>query len=589
MHTPGPWRIDRRAATRVVAGDDDTIWGVIPLTEHGVHYPPISTTDGPDWSSAYDIDQTCVWLEGDLEVAGAKTNVVNLDALIPRADLSTGINSDNVKGLTLTSLEPGTLTYKLLRKPDFQRETASWSPEQVADLIKTYLKKDLVPAIVLWEAGPQVFVIDGAHRLSALIAWVHDDYGDGDLSRGFFRGAIPRAQKAAADRARELVKNAVGTYREHKADNPATPEIAERATLLGFHEIQAQWIRNADAKSAQDSFFRINQGGTIIDPTESRILKSRDTATALAARAILRGGTGNNYWRQFDKSVQLEIEALGGELHKLLFSPEFDLPLRTLDLPMAGFGYGASVLPFLFDLVNLTNDLPIADSSHKRIEKDEGYQPDPDGSLTIKYLTNLRSVIWRIGSLHPSSLGLHPALYFCNASGGFQANSLLSVISFFKGWGTKDFVRFTDVRQTFENFLLDNRRTTEAIRKLGSGGRSRPRLIALYKRVLEEAGKGLKAEEIRSALAREKDFSFLADDSDRFENQSPGKKFRRNVKGAAYLSHALPQALRCPSCGGLLHNPTAQFGHKVHRRDGGPAVVENAQLQHPFCNSTYAN
>ena len=40
-------------------------------------------------------------------MATAKANVVNLDALIPRADLSTGINSDNVKGLTLTSLEPG--------------------------------------------------------------------------------------------------------------------------------------------------------------------------------------------------------------------------------------------------------------------------------------------------------------------------------------------------------------------------------------------------------------------------------------------------------------------------------------------------
>jgi hypothetical protein len=263
--------------------------------------------------------------------------------------------------------------------------------------------------------------------------------------------------------------------------------------------------------------------------------------------------------------------------------------LKTLDLPVAGIGYGAHVLPFLFDLVNLANDLPIADSSHKQVDSDEGFELDKDGALTIKYLTKLRSQLWRICSVHPSSLGLHPALYFYNASGGFQANSLLSIVTLFKHWDTKEFREFTDARETLEAFLLNNRKTTEAIRKLGSGGRSRPRLIALFSRVLQEANRGLSAEEIQTMLASEPDFSFLAGEQKIDAPTSAGKKFRRNVKGAAYLSYALPQALRCPSCGGLLHGPTAQFGHKVHRRDGGSATVENAQLQHPFCNSTYAN
>jgi hypothetical protein len=47
-------------------------------------------------------------LEGE-EMAALKQNVVNLDALIPRADLAVGVNSDNVKGVTLNTLEPGTL------------------------------------------------------------------------------------------------------------------------------------------------------------------------------------------------------------------------------------------------------------------------------------------------------------------------------------------------------------------------------------------------------------------------------------------------------------------------------------------------
>jgi 5-methylcytosine-specific restriction endonuclease McrA len=520
-------------------------------------------------------------------MAALKQNVVNLDALIPRADLAVGINSDNVKGVTLNTPEPGTLVYKQLRKPDFQRETANWRPEQVAQLIITFLTKDLVPAIVLWEAGPQVFVIDGAHRLSALIAWVHNDYGDGDISRGFFQRVIPRAQKIAADRTRALVNDAVGTYAEHKAENPATPEIASRAKLIAWQEIQAQWIKNADARSAEDSFFRINQGGTTIDATESRILNARGSATALAARAILRGGTGNEYWRRFDEPTRLQIEQLGSEVHKLLFAPDYDLPIKTLNLPLAGFGYGSTVLPFVFDFVNLANDVAVPDSSHKNAPKEEtGYEPDPDGQITIKYLTRIRETLWRICSTHPSSLGLLPALYFYSGSGGFQPNSLLSVMTLFKGWDTPDFITFTEARKTLEDFLLSNRKTTELIRKLGSGSRSRPRLVSLYRRVLKEAKLGRTVDKIRDILSKEKDFTFLAEAAPEFD--LPGGKFNRDVKATAFLNTALPNALRCPSCGGLLHNLAMQVGHKKARRDGGSSTAENAQMQHPFCNSTYA-
>jgi hypothetical protein len=39
-------------------------------------------------------------------MAALKQNVVNLDALIPRADLAVGVNSDNVKGVTLNTPSP---------------------------------------------------------------------------------------------------------------------------------------------------------------------------------------------------------------------------------------------------------------------------------------------------------------------------------------------------------------------------------------------------------------------------------------------------------------------------------------------------
>lgn len=43
-----------------------------------------------------------------------------------------------------------------------------------------------------------IFVIDGSHRVSSLVAWVNDDYGDGEISKTFFKDEIPNEQKRIA-------------------------------------------------------------------------------------------------------------------------------------------------------------------------------------------------------------------------------------------------------------------------------------------------------------------------------------------------------------------------------------------------------
>lgn len=530
----------------------------------------------------------------DTEADGmASTNIVNLDALIRRADLAApGEASEDITSLSVMGLAPKGFLYPALRKPDFQRETASWSPEQVADLVSTFARRDLIPAVILWRAGQNVFVIDGAHRLSALIAWVHDDYGDGIVSRQFFHNSIPDEQQRAADKARQLVEAVVGSYRDHQLaieyPQNSRPEIAERAARIGWQDIPAQWIRNADHDKAEKSFFRINQGGTKIDPTERRILNARRSATALSARAILRAGTGHNYWEKFSRETQARIEEYGREIYQLLFEPNLELPVKTLDLPVAGQGYGPHVLPFLFDFLNLINEVNVPDSSNKSLNRDEVLAEDVDGSETLRYLTRIRSILWRVCSDHASSLGLHPALYFYSPSGVFQPTALLSFVSLFKSWDTRDFIEFTGIRAQFEKFLLAHRSITEAVRKLGSGGRSRPRVIALYKTMIADFQKGSSPDEVYELLASSDEFAFLFSAPPEMGGVTaePGKKFTREVKGAAYLRDALPSAHRCPTCGGILHRNGMQTGHQRHRREGGSGELSNAMMQHPFCNST---
>lgn len=73
--------------------------------------------------------------------------------------------------MKVVELEVGSLMYKWLRKPDFQRTTSHWPPSKVAGFIKSFFSGDLIPALILWQSDASgIFVIDGAHRLSALIA-----------------------------------------------------------------------------------------------------------------------------------------------------------------------------------------------------------------------------------------------------------------------------------------------------------------------------------------------------------------------------------------------------------------------------------
>jgi hypothetical protein len=520
--------------------------------------------------------------------------IVNLDALIKRADLAApGEIGEDISSLSVMGLEPKGMLYPALKKPDFQRETAQWSPDQVADLVSTFVNRDLIPAVILWRAGHDVFVIDGAHRLSALIAWVHDDYGDGSVSRHYFQDNIPDEQKRTAAKTRELINETVGSFADHKMaiDYPANarPDIAERAARIGWQEIPAQWIRNADHEKAEKSFFRINQGGTKIDPIERRILSARRSATALAARAIIRGGTGNNYWKAFKEDTRTEIASLGAEIHELLFSPSLSLPIKTLDVPVAGEGYGPRVLPFVFDLVNLANRVVVKDSSYKRSTPIKEFADDPDGAQTIQYLKEARKALWRVCSTHASSLGLHPALYFYGRRGVFQPAALLSYIVLFQDWDTAAFKKFITVREQYEQFTLSNRGISEAIRRLGSGARSRPRIIALFRKIIDDLNSGSTVADMNKTLAADPTFDFFVTAEVVDDLEAVSEAFNRDTKGAAFLKDAIPSAPKCPTCKGLMHRNGMQVGHIKAKRDGGRGALDNAMMQHPFCNSTVAN
>ena len=66
-------------------------------------------------------------------------------------------------------------------------------------------------------------------------------------------------------------------------------------------------------------------------------------------------------------------------------------------------------------------------------------------------------------------------------------------------------------------------------------------------------------------------------------NFSRGKK--QQIKMETFVE-SLP---RCPICGGYICSNSVSVDHIQRKQDGGTNAVENGQITHLYCNTTYKN
>jgi HNH endonuclease len=528
---------------------------------------------------------------GETRLAGA---TVNLDALISREDFSgeperTG--GSPRRTISLSDLESNGFFQHSLRKPDFQRETTHWSPKAVYEVVRAFLDGDLIPAVILWERGDLHFVIDGAHRLSALMAWARDDYGDGEASAAKFGGAITPEQKKIAVRTRALLRSEIGAYSEFRGligQKIPDPQKAKWVSRIGSGAIDIQWVTAATAKAAEDSFFKINQAAVPIDPTERKILQNRQSPTAIAARCISRAGSGHKYWAAFEKPIQEEIEALGSELHDALYKPPTaKQPVTTTDVPIAGQGYNS--LPFVFELVSVASGIPLPTSPSSRSQSQK-LPVDVDGSETVTQLRNVKKRVEIVSTNHPGSLGLHPLVYSYSSSGNFQPNAFLATIEFAQKLDANRKKKvFSDVRARFEEYLLANRQfVTLTMSRLGAGGRSLAKIVDLYWHIFIDMCDGVPDDGILARLVAREDFRHLKqlEVPPPSASEAPSAGGAANAtKSASYISKAMSSVLRCSICGAAIHANSVTFDHMKRRAEGGDNRSDNLSPVHPFCNS----
>jgi hypothetical protein len=513
----------------------------------------------------------------------ASKALVNLDAMISRADFAQNQEFEslyeNISGVSIKDLASDGLTGKILRKPDFQRETNHWSPNQVVSLLECFVNGDLIPSVILWKSTAFLFVIDGGHRLSVLKAWVEDDYGDGPLSLKYFGDSISETQKRAADRTRKTVAATIGTYQHYKS-RIENSDFDARTQLILTRALPVQWVKG-DADKAEASFFKINSQGTPLDEIEESLLKYRHRPIAIAARAIIRAGKGNKYWSAFPSEKALLIESLSKSLHKTLFDPEISAPVKTLDLPLGGSKGIRAALQILIEYLGIS----CLRQNLKTVGIDYG-EDDVTGDLTIEVLKKAQRLANRITGNDKGSLGLHPAIYFYGPSGVHSSALFLGTAKFI---GEKiinndnDFFRkFTEIRCEIESCLIDNKELIATIlQKMSSRRRANS-----YAVIINNIYRSIKNKKIIS----ENNLVDWAELSGKIvvgNDKVSSIDFSDDTKSKIFINVALKSAYKCPICHGYLDAAkSVSYDHVIPKREGGVGEVGNGQLVHPYCNQS---
>lgn len=522
--------------------------------------------------------------------------VVNLDALIPREDFlaveGPDAGAQGKPSISETDLRKGEIFLSTLRKPDFQRETAAWSPETIADFVEAFIEGELIPAVICWQSPSRLsFVIDGAHRLSAIIAWLSDDYGAGDQSIKFYENNIPAEQRRVAMKTKELIEARVGRYMDYRAalEKPGTnPDLEIRARALAQALIPLLWVKGSDSKKAEKAFLTINQKATIIDPTELKILNDRFKPSAIVSRSIVRNASGFKYWSQFSPEAISKIEKTAQEVYHLLYKPELNQPIKSIDLPVAGHGYGSQTLPLIFDLVNIANGFVVVDSSRSKGKKLilTEHQP-PVEKDTLQAIQNTVRIARMMTGNHPSSLGLHPAVYFYSSNGRHQPTAVLAMVQFIKDMLDEKLIgKFCEHRKSFEDFLIDHKMYINQLTvKYGSMAKGYRNIRDYFRFVFDQVAAGRSAPEVEEALAGHSRFQILVKEKPIESTKS--KSFTTDAKQFKLIADTLSNALTCGVCAAKIDNKSMHLDHIEEKSQGGAPTLVNGQWAHPYCDSTY--
>jgi prophage maintenance system killer protein len=433
----------------------------------------------------------------------------NLEHFIPRSGIEDNDNfvgvaqTDRRSSINLTDLEKGQFFYQSLRKPFFQRDTNQWTVARVEKLISTFLEDGLIPAVIMWEySDGDIYIIDGAHRLSSLIAWVNSDYGKEKELNGSNHDAIE-----------EYINSQIGSYDEIKRSKDEKYKQAKQ--IIAKRSIAVQWV-NGDYKNAKESFIRINEQGVIISQDEKELIENDQLPTSKLSRAILAHGLG-------------QVSKNKSEKTKLIFERFFTpyLSHQLNNYPLVGSLNEDLVISRIYNAVKIIDD---------------------SKSLNIE---QLKDKVLDILKLIQDELNVSQKIYFYGATKKFKTNSFYGLVYFMLELNTNKELKdlFIKNRKEFEEFLVNNERNIQIIARQKRQAKKAYEEVGNYYKVVLQSCESKNLKELKEKY-------YYLDFEKKKAKTTKEKNLEKNYE--LFIS----KVPRCDICGGFIDGNKDE--HKVH-------------------------
>jgi hypothetical protein len=559
---------------------------------------------------------------------------VHLDHLIKRQsiryfaqeeenDISGRISADKQDpSLRYSDLIDGWVTR--IRKPDFQRETNAWTPQDCQDLLDTAIYGKIIPNIILWmnKENGLVYVLDGAHRLSVLRAWMLDDWGD--KAGNYYQRRDLDAIKQTAAETRAIIQGSVGLFEDYKqadleyhriADEGKAPkaEMSEKRyhqanfynrVVSGNITLYVQW-ESGDYESAEKSFLRINRSGQALDPWEATLIEYRNSSYARCIMSIANGGESGHYWPTPSQGTSADIlEALKGfsikttQIYKKLFVPPFKRPISDLNVPFMVAPEYFQKHKYLLEILPLLTERKIAISDEKQIDLMKKDYEKPANIIITNANETLVTVENNMDHLvsdvsNSKSLSVVPLFYWYNHNGKFVRALFYGFVYWLLSGGDDDIknrkIIFSINRDRFESILFDYKSEIAASLQLkaGAGLKATTKITEFIQDLilLLNANINKTAEQLDdevSDLIQKKGLLYSSSKS----KVKRSRAYSSQDKTTINIREMFISSIRCHICGGVVNiRQGIQYDHSQDYAVYGITDPETGKPTHPFCNN----
>lgn len=512
--------------------------------------------------------------------------------------------------------------FKSLRKPDFQRETNAWTPKQCVEFLDSVINGRIIPSVILWysEENGCNYVLDGAHRLSVIRAWMLDDWGDQN-SAYYERKEHKDAIRSAAEQTRILVNSKIGSYKSyaefHKLQMSLSdegkapkqemqPKEYERARfygriMFGNLTLSTQW-EDGDYERAEQSFLRINRQGQALDPWEATLIEYRKGSYARVVMAIANAGKTGHLLPVDESLTHLKhitegFPTLCYNIHEKLFVPPYKYPISNLNVPMMISPAYFQKHKYLLELIPLIVNREIALEDDKQIDflkRDIDKTSEKIIENSHNLATQISDILEHIVSLTNNSkcLAIVPLFYWYNERGQYN-RSLLYGFFYWLFSGTDEEISnrkhvFCAYRDKFEYVLYDFKSDISKYLNIGAGaGLKAVRQSANF---FQNLLKGLQENPRFELESQEFENVVLASLNSSSKSKNQASRSSRNVtsrdKTQVNIREMFKSSTKCHICGGLLNlgYGGVQYDHVEDYQYVKKTSVDNLDLSHPFCN-----